>query len=218
MGLGLMLLLRGPFLFAVPEMVDCIVAQVGSEIITLTDIRIIRAFGVGSELAFQRPSADLRKCLAAAVDRKVVISLAPVTVTISDGEMEELMKRMRAHFEPAEWERKLKEFGLEEADLLPYLREILLFQKIIAFRFGQSIEVSLKEMETYYQNVYRPQREARGETPLPLVQVLDDLESSIRKEKMEKKVTSWIENLRRQSEVRINEGCLGQNGFSIGES
>ncbi len=199
------------------EMVDCVVAQVGSEIISLTDIRIIQAFGLGHEQVFQPPSADLRKCLEAAVDRKVVINLAPVTVTISDAETEEWMKQIRASFEPAEWERRLKEFGFEETDLLPYLREILVYQKIIAFRFGQSVEVSLKEIESYYQIVYRPQQEARGEKPLPMVQVLDELESSIRKEKMEKQVTLWIDNLRRQSDIRINEQCLGQNVPSRGK-
>ncbi|MBM3284356.1 MAG: hypothetical protein FJY81_00620 [Candidatus Aminicenantes bacterium] len=150
----------------------------------------------------------LRQCLEAAVDRRIVVSLAPVNIVLDEAEVDGLLQRMRSRIGPAEWQRRLEEFGLEEEDLRPYLKEILLYEKIIALRFSQSVEVSLKEIEAYYQNVYVPAQEAREEEPLPMIQLLDTIEFRIRKEKTEKQVSLWIENLRRQADVWINPDCL----------
>lgn len=195
-------------LSSVAEVVDCIVARIDSEIITLTDVRISQAFGLGSGSDFPATTAGLRRCLEGAIDRKVVIHLAPVKVTVSDAEVDDLRKRIKARFSPTDWERKLEAFGLNEEDLNPYLREILLADKIITLRFSQSAEVTLKEIEAYYENIYRPEEEARGRKPMAMIQVLGEIESRIRKEKTEKQVSLWIENLRRQSEVWINVSCL----------
>jgi len=200
------------------EVVDCIVARVDAEIITLTDVRIVQAFGLGSGQVDRPASMTLRQCLEAAVDRKVVISLAPVRIALDEAEIDGLLERIKSRIEPAEWQRRLEEFGLEPQDLRPYLNDILLYEKIIALRFSQSVEVSLKEIEAYYQNVYVKTQEARGEEPLPMVQVLDIIESRIRKEKTEKQISLWIENLRRQAEVRIHTDCLEPGLVSKEES
>lgn len=194
------------------EVVDCVAARVNDEILTLTDIRIIQAFGLGSEKAFQPASMDLRACLEAAIHRQVVLALVPVNIPILDKEIEEMRQSLRRKFKGNEWERQLREFGLEEGDLDPYLKQILHYEKIIDLRFSQTVEVSLGEIESYYQSVYRPQQEARGEQPLPLVQVIDDLESRIRREKTEKRVLLWIQSLRQQADVWTNDECLRQ-GF-----
>ncbi len=195
----------------VSSVVDCVVASVDAEVITLIDLKIVRAFGLGRESPFPPVPPVLQKYLQEAVDRKIVINLAPAKVVVLEEEIENLKKKVKAKFESADWERKLKEFGLEEEDLVPYLKEILLFEKIIALRFGQTVDVSLKEIEAYYQDVYRPEQEARGEKPLPIFQVLEDIESKIRKEKVEKQAAMWIENLRGQSNVQVNARCLEQN-------
>jgi hypothetical protein len=192
------------------QVVDCIVAEVNTQIITLTDIRILQAFAIGAGGVGDHSPTSLRQILEGAIDQKATIGLLRENVTVTDEEIEGQLKDVLARMTPEDKQRKLHEFGLEEKDLRPYLEEKLLFQKIIVIRFSQSINVGLKEIETYYNKVYLPSEKAQGREPKPMIQVLDELEASLKKEKIADQIDSWITSLRDQAEVTINEGCLGQ--------
>jgi hypothetical protein len=43
-----------------------------------------------------------------------------------------------------------------------------------------------------------------------MIQVLDELEALLKKEKVAGQVDAWIKSLRDQSDIRINDNCLGQ--------
>ena len=109
---------------------------------------------------------------------------------------------------PEAWRRNLEEFGLDEKDLKPYLEESLLFRKILEARFSQVFSVTIREIEDHYQNVYVPESKNAGTEPLPLVQVLDRIESRIQNDKKQKQIADWIANLKRQADIRIHEGFL----------
>lgn len=192
------------------QVVDCIVAEVNSQIITLTDIRILQAFAIGEGGGGDHSPASLRQILEAAINQKAAIGLLRENVAVTDEEIDSQLKDVLARMTPEDKQRKLNEFGLEEKDLRPYLEEKLLFQKIIVIRFSQSINVSLNEIETYYNKVYLPSEKALGREPKPMIQVLDELESSIKKEKIADQIDSWIISLRDQAEIKIAEECLGQ--------
>jgi hypothetical protein len=206
LALAALILLRPVF----SQVVDCIVAEVNTQIITLTDIRILQAFAIGEGGVGDNSPASLRQILEGAVDQKAAIGLLRENVTVTDEEIDSQLKDVLARMTPEDKQRKLNEFGLEEKDLRPYLEEKLLFQKIIVSRFSQSINVSLKEIETYYTEVYLPSEKAQGREPKPMIQVLDELEAMIKNEKTADQIDSWILGLRDQAEVKINEGCLGQ--------
>jgi hypothetical protein len=192
------------------QVVDCIVAEVNTQIITLTDIRILQAFAIGAGGSSEDSQSSLRQILEGAIDQKAAIGLLRENVAVTDEEIDSQLKDVLARMAPEDKQRKLKEFGLEEKDLRPYLEEKLLFDKVIALRFSQSINVSLKEIETYYTEVYLPSEKAQGREPKPMIQVLDELEAMLKKEKTADQIDSWILGLRDQAEVKINEGCLGQ--------
>ena len=79
---------------------------------------------------------------------------------------------------------------------------------IIANRFSQSASVSLREIETYYAEIYAPAQKKLGRDPRPLMDVLDTLESEIREAKISVQVGEWIRNLRKQAEIALRDGCL----------
>ena len=192
------------------QVVDCIVAEVNTQIITLTDLRILQAFAIGAGGVGDNPPTSLRQILEGAIDQKAATGLLRENATVTDEEIDGQLKDVLARLTPEDKQRKLHEFGLEEKDLRPYLEEKLLFQKIIVIRFSQSINVSLKEIETYYNKVYLPSEKAQGREPKPMIQVLDELEAMIKKEKVADQIDSWIISLRDQAEVKINEECLGR--------
>ncbi|MDH7511985.1 MAG: hypothetical protein QHH14_03445 [Clostridiales bacterium] len=192
------------------QVVDCIAAKVNEDIITLSDIRILQAFGIGKGEPGRVGAQSLEQTLEQAVNRRVVIELVPENIVVSANEVDQLLQRLKKNLGPVEWQLKLDEFGLEEDDLKAYLREVLVYDRIISLRFSQSAAVSLKEIENYYYDVYQPAQKAMGEEPKPMIQILDDIESEIRKGKMESQVALWIKNLRQQAEVSINLRCLEQ--------
>lgn len=192
------------------QVVDCIAAKVNADIITLSDIRILQAFGIAKGEAGRVDGQTLRQTLEDAINRRVVIDLVPENIAVTADEVDRLLQSLEENLGPKEWQEKLDEFGLEAGDLKPYLREVLIYERIISLRFSQSVGISLKEIESYYNDVYLAAQKARGEEPKPMIQILDDLESKIRQEKMERQISLWIKNLRQQAEVSINVHCLEQ--------
>jgi len=204
----LSLLLRVPFCFS--EFVDCVAAVVNDQIITLTDIRVLEAFGFYEKEMQGNVENPLLLILERAIDQKVVIDLAQEKVSIEKEEVEASLASIMEKFGIDEIQRKLDEFGLDRSDLKGYLEEKLLYQKIISLRFSQSVIVSLKEIETYYTEVYVPSQENLGLKPKPMVEVLDEIESQVKGDKVKKQVAAWIENLRRQAEIQVKDDCLKQ--------
>ena len=197
------------------QIVDCIAARVNAEIITLADIRILQAFGIGKGKTGRADAQTLRETLEEAINRRIVIELIPENIAVTADEVDQLLQRLKENFGPGEWQQKLGEFGLEADDLKPYLVEVLVYERVISLRFSQSAGVSLKEIESYYNDVYLAAQKAKGEEPKPMIQILDDIESEIRKEKMERQISLWIKTLRQQAEVSINAPCLEQ-GWPVG--
>jgi len=206
-GLGLMLCLSaaqgGP-----AETVDCILALVDDSPVTLSDVRIAEAFGLVSFRAPSGTAGRLRAVLEELIDRKVVVEIARDLTPVPAGRVEAALDDIRRRLTASEFESRLDAFGLGPDDLKPYLDEQLTFQEIIDQRFSQSVAVTLKEIESYYERTYVPEQKTKGMTPLPMLQVLSELEATVRNEKIGSQVDSWIRNLRAQAEVILKDECL----------
>ena len=191
------------------QIIDCIAAEVNGKIITLTDVRILQAFAIGPEQRESR-TPSLREALEEAIDRRVVIDLVQENVEVSKAEADELLIRWKGRYPSGQWQEQLASFGLEESGLRPYLEELIRYVKIIGLRFGEGVEISLSEIEDYYNEVYAPSEREKGEEPKPLTQALEEIETRIRREKAGGQAAAWIQSLRAQAEVRINGRCLEQ--------
>jgi peptidyl-prolyl cis-trans isomerase SurA len=191
------------------QVVDCIAAEVNGKIITLTDVRILQAFAVGPE---QRDNKipTLRRALEEAINRRVVIDLVKEDVEVSKAEADELLIRWKERYDAGEWQEKLAAFGLRESGLRPYLEEMIRYVKIIGLRFNEGVEISLTEIEDFYNEVYAPSEREKGQEPKPLTQALEEIEARIRREKAGGQAAVWVQSLRAQAEVRIYESCLEQ--------
>lgn len=187
------------------QTVDCIVAVVNGRPITLVDLRIAQRFGF-----YARPDRDgsLKTILEEFIGRRLVIVLAreqtPVDAAAIDAGLEEVSARMG----PEAMAAGLKEFGMERADLRTCIEEGLLYDSIIASRFGQTSPVTLDEIEAYYRDVYAIAEKQAGREPAPMVQALGLIEALLQGRKKAEGIEAWTKNLRAQAEIRINEDCL----------
>jgi len=191
-----------------PQVVDCIVAVVNKQVITLTDLRLVDRFGVyeteGKAEAADRPARLLDKL----IDQKVVLDLAAGSRAAEKEKVETSLESLIGRLGPEKARAELEAFGLTSEDLKPYLEEKILCETIIAERFAQSASINLKEIEAYYAETYVPAQKKLGLEPRPMIAVLDTIEAEIKRVKADAQGALWIKNLRKQAEVEIRMDCL----------
>ena len=185
------------------EVVDRVVAVVNDEVITQTDVNIIQRFGLFEDLE-ESPDTDMQtQILARLINQKLVIQLASERIMVAEEELEASLRDVVQRTEPDLAGKALLQFGLDWDDLKSYLREKLLFQKIIAQRFSRGVIVSIDEIERYYEQVYVPSQRRKNLAPQPMIEVLDQIERELQREKVEDQVQEWIENLKREANIQI---------------
>ncbi|NIO48920.1 MAG: hypothetical protein GTN73_05715 [Candidatus Aminicenantes bacterium] len=192
-------------LFAVycfSETIDRIVGVVNEQVITLTDLRIVEAFGLYEE-DFKEKSGDLRPLILEwLIDQKLVIALAGKEIFAENEELDSFQARIIEKLGNDQARIRLEEFGLDWQDLRGYILEKIVYQKIISRKFGQRNIVSLKEIEDYYQQNYVPSQREKGLEAQPMVEVLDEIESRIIQEEIKTQIKDWIKNLRKKADIQ----------------
>jgi hypothetical protein len=190
------------------DTVNCVVAEVNSQMITLVDVKIVDAFGFFETGAAAGPIERRRFVLEKMIDQLVVLDLAREKVSADSVAAAAGLSGMLAKLGKEEARRRLDEFGLEPEDLLPYIEEKLRAEMIISGRFDRGVGVSLGEMEIYYAETYKAERMKKGLVVKPLIEVLGALESEIRKAKVERQAADWIKKLRLKAEILVRPDCL----------
>lgn len=185
------------------EVVDRIAAIVNDEVITLTDVKIIESFGLTDESEGAQNGDIYRSTLDSLINRKLVVQLAGEGVTVDEEEIESYLSEIIQSIDPNRAERELIRFGLDWDDLKIYLQEKLLYQKILSNRFDLSVVVSIEEIEKFYEQVYVPAQRKKELEPQPMIEVLDQIERSIKRDKVKGQVEEWVRNLRREANIQI---------------
>ncbi|MFQ6037479.1 MAG: hypothetical protein ACE5LV_02565, partial [Candidatus Aminicenantales bacterium] len=135
------------------EVVDRILAVVDDEVITLTDVRIVEAFGLFEGDA-PKPRSSLHKdILDELIVQKLVNQMAAGDTVVEEEELESALTELIQKMEPGKAEKSLLEFGLDWDDLKKYIAQNLLYEKIVSGRFERGVMVTLEEIETYYEQV-----------------------------------------------------------------
>jgi hypothetical protein len=209
------LLAGGFLLFTAPglsrsqaQVVDCIVAVVNNQVITLTDLRLVDRFDLYEREGKAEAADRAARLLDKLIDQKVVLDLAAGSKAAEKAKVEASLESLIGRLGPEKVRAELDAFGLTPEDLKPYLEEKILCETIIAERFAQSSSVSLKEIEAYYAETFVPAQKKLGQEPRPMIAMLDTIESEIKRIKAEAQVALWIKNLRKQAEIEIRMDCL----------
>jgi peptidyl-prolyl cis-trans isomerase SurA len=185
------------------EVVDRIVAVVNDEVITLTDVNIIQKFGLFEDLEESQDADKQTQILSRLINQKLVIQLASERIMVDKEELEASLSDFIQKTDPDFAGTALLQFGLDWDDLKSYLHEKLLFQKIVSQRFNRGVIVSIEEIERYYEQVYVPSQREKKLSPQPMIEVLDQIEGELQREKVEDQVQEWIDNLKREANIQI---------------
>ncbi len=193
---------------ATAQTVDCLVAVVNGQAVTLADLQVAQEFGLFAA-EVKKTSGDPRLAvLDALISQAVVLDAAREPVTITNTDIEQAQSAVREAMGGGAFAASLRKFGFGESDLRPYLENRIRFDKVIATRFSATSPVSRGDVDKYYRDVYVPRQKARGLAPAPLGDARDEIESELRAASRAEKVADWIKNLRAQARVRLNTDCL----------
>lgn len=191
------------YLFCLQETLDRIVAVVNDEVIVLTDLKIVEAFGLYEPEEIDQEQDAHFRILQRLIDQKLVIQFTSETISVPGEELETGLQKIIKAVDNDQFAERLEQFDMDLKDLEEYLYEKMLCQKILSQKFSQAATVSLKEIEEYYQQQYVPSQKAEGLEPQPMLGILDEIESAIKRNKMEKQIEEWIRNLRKESDIQI---------------
>lgn len=190
-------------LFIFPETIDRIIAVVNDQVITLTDIRIVKAFGFYEKEIKGHQAGMPSFILERLIDQKLVIQLSSEEVKIDKEEVEAYLKKMSEKIGDERVQKTLAELGFDLDGLREYIHEKILFQKLISRKFGQSVVVTLDEIENYYKGTYVSFQREKGLEPQPMIELLHEIESTIREDKIKKHIEDWINKLKSQADIQI---------------
>lgn len=187
------------------EEIDSIAAVVNEQVITLTDVRVAETFGFYSN-EFKEGAKNLRLLiLEKLIDQKLVIQLSSEEINIKKEELDFLINEINNKTGSEIAAGKLEEFGMDWDDLREYLREKVIYQTIISRKFGHGNIVSLKEIGDYYSQIYVPSKREKGEEPQPMMELLEEIESVLKQEKVAAQIKDWIKNLRKKADIQIKK-------------
>jgi len=190
-------------LFCLQEAFDRIMAVVNDEVIVLSDLKIIEAFGLyEAEEIDQEQDAHFR-ILQRLIEQKLVIQFTSETTFVPEEELEAGLQKIIKDIGDDQFDERMEQFDMDLNDLEEYLYENMLYQRILSQKFSQAATVNLKEIEEYYQQQYVSSQKAKGLEPQPMLGILDEIELAIKRKKVEKQVEEWIRNLRKESDIQI---------------
>lgn len=190
------------------QTVNCVVAVVNGQIITLLDVEVAAEFGLGPDPAAENTAEARLAVLEALIDRKIVLNLAREVRTVNKDELAAAVAELRQRIGEEAFKAKLGQFGLEAKDLEPYLEDRILYDRALGLRFSQSVPVSVTEVERHYRDIYVPEQTRLGIAAEPLDRVAESIQARIREERRDQQTTSWVRDLRKSADIQIKKDCL----------
>jgi parvulin-like peptidyl-prolyl isomerase len=190
------------------QTVNCVVAVVNGQIITLADVEVVAAFGLGDPPGAEAGTDPRHAALDTLIDQKIVLDVARETRAVSKADVAAARLDLARRLGDKEFGTKLARFGLRPQDLDPYLEGRLLFERALALRFSSTIPVSVTEVERHYRDIYVPEQTRAGGPVQPLDKVAETIEARIRGERRAAQTGSWVRDLRKSADIQIKKDCL----------
>lgn len=192
------------------EIIDRIVATVGSSVVTESDVILhlrVRAFLDGDpldlSLRLQRQAVD-RLVDQALIRREVEISrYASPDMADVDAMLRDVRKpRMESDDSYA---RELAKYGITDEQLHQTLVWQLTLLRFIDYRFRPGIQVSEADIKEWYQQEVAARATAERKQPPALEDSRDAIEKILTNRRVDEALNRWLEQTRMQVPVTVRE-------------
>jgi hypothetical protein len=178
-------------------LIDRIAAVVNDEIITLTDIDKAVQFYPGFRKKRESEEEFYAGVLQDLINYKVVYleykndfelqeedyARVQTAVIKKFGSLDKLMIRLHT-------------FDMDWSDFKAYIREKVVYEKVLKKRLQVNITISFKEIETFYNNEYLSLQKRMDLKPLSLIEMFPQIENHLRKVRTQQNLAQWLAEIR----------------------
>jgi hypothetical protein len=186
------------------QLIDRILAVVGGEPITLSDVTAALRLGLLPDAEVADAADRQQAALNALIDRQLQLIevnryLPPEPPAT---EVDARLAQLRARFaNPVQFETALQETGVSHALLRARVRDTLRIEGYLHQRFGASSQPSEDELLRYYRT--HDADFTKGGARQPYDAVRDEVRRRVLEERTSSLVRDWIAGLRRRGDVTI---------------
>lgn len=187
-----------------PILVDKIAATVNEEIITIHDIERAIAFfptlrqnNESEEKFYSRTLNDLitYKTIALEYNDEFNLSeedfeMVQTQILQKTGSLEKLLAL-------------LSSFAMSWSDFEEFIREKVLYEKVLREKFQMEITIPFPEIEAFFNRDYLPSQQQLGLEPRTLVEMAPEIEKYLRKLRTEKQLSAWLNDIRSTYKTEI---------------
>jgi hypothetical protein len=195
------LLLTGVAAALRAEIVDRVLAIVGTEIVTLSDERAVEAFGLAPGATAADTAADRltwlvnRQLMLGEVDRYSAPDPEPAA-------LDRRMARVRAKFPTsAQYEQALARTAMTDGRLRSIVAQNLRIETYLEQRFGAAAQPTPDEVQRYYRE--HTAEFTRGGRVAPFDDVQSSVQQKLTAERRDALIADWLGRLRRRGQVTI---------------
>ncbi|HEY7791343.1 MAG TPA: hypothetical protein VIC33_12560 [Vicinamibacterales bacterium] len=195
------------------EIIDRVMAVVGTQIVTLSDVRMVQVFGLtnGPQFTDSRPQATGHGPQAAAadvlqqlIDRDLMLQevehYAPPEPDPSD--VSRALSEVRRRFpDQAAYDRALVDNGIDDTRLRAFVRDNLRLRAYLDERFPPPPLPAESEVVEYYQT--HPDEFSKNGKALPYNTVRDDIVTRLTESRRAGLIKDWLAGLRSRGDVTV---------------
>jgi len=189
------------------EVVDRIAARVDTDIILLSDVRMLARY---QSFVDEKQQSD-SEILDHLIDQWIVRNEARAALfpQPSDEDVQRSLGRLKRSFSsPEEFKEREEQVGLTDEDVLRMLRSQLYLSNYLDSRFRASIQIDDKDIESFYETRVVPRAKSRGQTPPTLEAARGFIQEALVQRAINVQSDRWLKESRARLHV---EKMLNEN-------
>lgn len=187
-----------------------VLIRVGDRVMTVVDFK--NAFEVAKiayednikEQPEELKKAQIRLLNQLTVEMILLERAEELKIGISEAELEKAISAIKEDYPEGEFEKTLLEYAVSYESWKERLQNRLILDKVIEEELNNRITITPEDISDYYEKNYRGREEETGSE-----QKTEDINEAIvkqlRRQKAEESYNSWIEELKGQYAIEINE-------------
>ncbi|MCJ7524499.1 MAG: hypothetical protein MUP71_04645 [Candidatus Aminicenantes bacterium] len=180
-----------------PILVDKIAATVNEEIITIHDIE--RAIAFFPMLRQNKESEEnfYFRILGDLITYKTIALEFGDEFNLSEEDFELVQRQILKKAGSLEkLLAMLNNFAMNWSDFEEFIREKVLYEKVLREKFQIEITIPFNEIEEFFNQEYLPSQKQLGLEPRILVEMAPGIEKYLRKLRTEKQLSAWLNDIR----------------------
>jgi hypothetical protein len=187
-----------------PIMVDKIAAIVNDEIITIHDIERAIVFFPMLRQKSETEDNFYFRVLSDLINYKAIFLEVSDEFNLSDEDFEQVQTPILKKAGSMEKLLSvLNDFTMSWSDFQNFIKEKVMYEKVLREKFQMEITVPFNEIEKFYDDDYFPSQQRLGLAPQTLVEMAPVIEKYLRQLRTAEQLSSWLNDLRANYEIEV---------------